>query len=509
MFIDKMLLGKNVPEYAEEAVYPSTTFRRLRCTKKHCSDVCVYNKDMRSKNNEWEFWAFLLSEKKMDGCYVLKQIGEINDELRFSVWIKLSGARYIKSEFDFSYIIGTGNDTVSREAKKCSAQKNTDSILKIDQMAVKNILASNKISKNDNEREVFCIYKNISKYIEITDNNDLNYLLRFIAYIFDHSHSTQNNSFYFIYILLEKYNMKYIFLPAKYTFDELKKNIKKDYDFIYENGLNFIREFVLKCISENKNIFDKILDLSVCLKENGLFEIIQWIIDQSGISLKEIKTNETKNDNKEIQKSSSESTNVKNIKIDSKITEKKDSSKENNDKSNVKTQDTNENTTKKNNLETNNQKQNISDIIKQNVKELIEFITKDLFTLFQKLQTHLISIKEINDNFEIISPKDTKEETYFDFLVIQEQCLKAQEAMKTEMEDKIINLTTENKSLNNKNTNLTERINNMEHEISYYQNNIVTDIKKRLQESRKKIDDLEEENLNLKAELVKVKKQSS
>lgn len=89
-------------------------------------------------------------------------------------------------------------------------------------------------------------------------------------------------------------------------------------------------------------------------------------------------------------------------------------------------------------------------------------------------------------------------ESYFDFLVIQNESIKAHEDMKTRLVDKIKKLEESKKELEGKNQNLADNLGTMEAELMIFNEKYVVELKGILESLRSRCEQLESENRRMK-----------
>jgi hypothetical protein len=93
------------------------------------------------------------------------------------------------------------------------------------------------------------------------------------------------------------------------------------------------------------------------------------------------------------------------------------------------------------------------------------------------------------------------EETYFDFLIVQNELIKAQEEIKRALGERILSLERERDELILQNDNLASASNVMEEELRECQEGYASEIKRMLYESKGLCERYEQENLELKRKL--------
>ncbi|KAF7683230.1 hypothetical protein TCON_1562 [Astathelohania contejeani] len=437
-FIEKLLLGKHLPKYSEEASYPSETHRKFWCAQKHCTEACKYNQAQKSMREDWEFWAFYLSEKYINPLEFVKKSRQINNELRFSLWVASAKAKELNAIY---------SDDISQE----------DS----DKYLVNEIL---NICRNDDkecEHDIFKIYKNL----DVEDNGI--WIISLIRHIYNQQHSTTILTFKLMKILIEECGL-----------NNLEKNCKKYLDSEYVDKFKafiFVNRFIENMCTGQPDVMNYILDLIFPIRKSSFYDILNWLLTNNKEKIYKLLDDEHSIDDKDSTESHINSVSST------------DSSVSSNNKNN--------------NVDINN-----SDNIADNISNiLIEYIIPSNHR--NALRFYLLQKKFTIVESEISPKKNVKPiDQYFDVLVIQNECAKAQEDLKNELNSKIKHLEKENIELKNRNHNLHEGTKEMEAEIIDFQENLVKEIKKMLYDSKAQCEELQKENINLKEELHKLKK---
>lgn len=91
-------------------------------------------------------------------------------------------------------------------------------------------------------------------------------------------------------------------------------------------------------------------------------------------------------------------------------------------------------------------------------------------------------------------------ESYFDFLVIQNESIKAHEDMKMRLADKIKQLEETNRELEGRNENLADNVETMEAELKIFNEKYVVELKGILESLRARCEQLESENRRIRGE---------
>jgi RecG-like helicase len=121
-----------------------------------------------------------------------------------------------------------------------------------------------------------------------------------------------------------------------------------------------------------------------------------------------------------------------------------------------------------------------------------------------KLKDFLRKKKNILKEVETVT-KNT-EPTYYDFLVVQNETIKAQEHIKEEYITKITELENKNKELESSLEHFKEISTSLEEELTDYQDNYVKEISRLLDDTKKENDVLQKEILKLRDELCRNKR---
>jgi hypothetical protein len=100
-----------------------------------------------------------------------------------------------------------------------------------------------------------------------------------------------------------------------------------------------------------------------------------------------------------------------------------------------------------------------------------------------------------------VEEAEQTEETYFDFLIVQDELIKGQEEIKRRLSEKILRLEKERDDLSLQNGSLIDANNAMEEGLRECQEGYVSEIKKMLYESKRTCEKYERENLELKYKL--------
>ncbi|KAM0677264.1 hypothetical protein BDAP_002125 [Binucleata daphniae] len=610
-FLDRLLLGKNIPAYTDTSHFPSSTYKARRCLKKHCTDACFVKKDF-----EWEFWAFFLSEKEVQRTQLMKKMNTLTKDLRFSVWYKLSGARniFVKINIQFEihksdrklvdFILETCrirsvSDIISKnDIEKCiflvyrniydifyeknennaeNVEKdNIDSKIELDvekkvekdtEMKIKNLEDSKKIRADNESIDLYSVktkkneYENMINEINnniFTDNCVDEELVMLIDYMFKKNHSSLTNVFKLLYVFFIRLGFDKIFLCDITNKSDVAKSLNTDYFTKLQRStrFGFIKVFIRYMIENDPEVLDQVLDLSLCFSASSFCEIVGFLIKHTEPEISEIINNEEKSYEKNIGQTkhhNAKQHNAKqhNVKQHNTKHEDKDNKEhiekiDNNNVNNI----VNHNTKKHNNFKnelleahekiTNKSKSslisdikrseniakqsdNVDDQMQQNdiaikyffTKEEIEekqnnmnlAIAKVLYKYLRentndKLEQIRKSLKPQKiDALEIEEFETCKNEEYFDFLVVQNESVKAQVGLKSDLFSKLETMNHENEKLILQNTNLKESIETLESELKEFEQKYLNELKSMLVEASNKNAVLEKENEKLKKKL--------
>lgn len=605
-FLDKLLLGKNIPSHTDTSNFPSSTYRIRKCLKKHCSDACFAKKDF-----DWEFWAFFLSEKEVQRSHVMKKIKTLSPDLRLSVWYKLLGARNVSSkinqQFDvvksdrklvdfilelcrsrsvsdvitsenlekdiflvyrnlFDIFYKQSNDgldkqsfktsefvpihngsTASNKSKAVNFRARSESQETFEQL--KNEISATKTLEN-NEREssealdLFSVKPlkrendRISEALVTTNQiytNDFvdEELILLIDYMFKKDHSKVTNVFRLLYVFFVRLGFDDIFLMTVTKSSNITRTLDLQYYKLLQEttDFRFIKTFLRYTIEKDSKLLDTILDLSLCFSSSSFCEILGFCIKHcedkiTGIINKEvIKRNETikntaeqENQAAAQEKDAVSSNNLdknKNFKDElleahEKITRKTKSSVfENQNMSNkpVSKQTPNQTNSTKQNSDNNcinNLPKEILDRINCDIaKVLYNFLKEDTTEKLDQMRKNLKPQKI--DALEIDNGESSRNEDYFDFLIVQNESVKAQTGLKSDLVKRLEILNTENENLLLQNHNLKENLATLETGLKEFNDKYLIELKKMLEEANKKNQVLEKEVENLKVTIEKQK----
>ncbi|EPR78338.1 hypothetical protein SLOPH_1793, partial [Spraguea lophii 42_110] len=201
--------------------------------------------------------------------------------------------------------------------------------------------------------------------------------------------------------------------------------------------------------------------------------------------------------------------NIMNTEIESKVNiDNKDNNENNNDFSNSNSNNENNNdidsiasnkiTDNTKNLFSNkNMKNKLIDVLSSYIiRKILKINTKHFLQYINKK-----SIMNKIDNNKIYTSID-----YFDFLMVQNKMVEEQITLVNSFKDKIAMLEKENGRMKSSVYNLQERNSVFEEELSEYQDHLVSGLKEIIKENKEKIDSLESENIKLKEEMIKNRK---
>lgn len=90
-WIEKLVSGRDTSTDADISRYPSRTYRRVLCSRQHCTEACY-------KVEYYRFWALFFSQTAIDYNGLLLNIPHMSDAMRFQVYLKCLGRRSIPEE---------------------------------------------------------------------------------------------------------------------------------------------------------------------------------------------------------------------------------------------------------------------------------------------------------------------------------------------------------------------------------------------------------------------------
>ncbi|AFN83808.1 hypothetical protein EROM_091940 [Encephalitozoon romaleae SJ-2008] len=145
-----------------------------------------------------------------------------------------------------------------------------------------------------------------------------------------------------------------------------------------------------------------------------------------------------------------------------------------------------------------------------NIESVPEFLYKqtggnDLreWIKFMSIRSNLEKLGDVFDSERLETPVgvDRREETYFDFLVVQNEAIKAQEMMKIEASERLNSLQEERNELYAQKINLMKACSSLESDLKEYQEEYVKKVEEMLHDVEDKCERYEKENKELKAKL--------
>jgi hypothetical protein len=301
-----------------------------------------------------------------------------------------------------------------------------------------------EVVQRDTERHVFNIYKSLS----LGHGDEFKGIIMFIRHILSLEYSTPRLAFSVIYEFLEGFGLKTILwtnkeVGAKY----LKKILEQDYYEKLEKKTKFIflRLLIEGLCETYPVVLNNILDISISFESSSLLEIFGWLLESCRPEVLKLVDDHADEDNN-------------------------------------------------NSYEV--------------CKALAEFLCKYLSDSFNSKRNDVIEMlrkKNLRDIEKRTDNTNEKDEKYFDFLIVQNECVKAQEEMRTTLSNEISVLKGENVELKRRNENLHEAIQTMELELNEFQETLIKDITRMLNESKTRCNKLEEENISLKSQIHKLK----
>ncbi|KAF9762479.1 hypothetical protein NGRA_1977 [Nosema granulosis] len=411
-FLDNLILGKNTPRYADESTFPSRTYKKNLCRKKHCGAQCV-----RDSYNDWEYWAVFLTSKPINRTELSNKILNMKSCLRFGVWLRL-----IRDENNYNY-------NLPEQDKKLEDQKLVEMIL------------TKFRNKNIDEEELF----NILVSVFNRSKTNLELLLDFVYNILDLPFANLHN----LREILEDFNCKYkleeIFIK---DVDQLESDKQIDVDHKDVEQIDVEHKNVEEIDVDHKNVEQIDVDhKNVEQIDNTFILFVEFLISKDFIYFCRI--------------------------IDLMLCFANSTFKETI------------------NFFLASEHGNFKSLLSvQNLERLKDYFSKKSDTIASCTST------------PISSP------TYYDFIVVQNETIKAQENIKKEFLCKLEELENRNKELSSSLQHFKEVSSSLEEELADYQDGYVKDILRMLDEHKTKNDELEREVLRLKEELCRTKRKT-
>lgn len=400
-FLDNLILGYNTPKYADEAMFPSRTYKKPICNKKHCSTMCT-----TKLFAEFEFWAYVLSEKKLNRDDVRKNICTVRNDLRFSIWIKCSGCRDERVELQSISPSKTEDDAVE--------EKNREWIMGVedgrmnDRALVTFILDACKGTDQNNQEMIFNISKNIDESFPGITRFKL--LVMFVKHILELPYADPLLAYKLIYVLMKSYNFKDIFKDvAACPKDSLDEGHGLETNGDAVNAGKFWRYLIV----DHQSTFDQMVDLLLCHENADVTSVPDFLRDQTQCN---------------------------------------------------------------------------------DVEKWIKFVSA-------RSNIEMLCKTFAKKICKPVEARRGSEETYFDFLVVQNELIKAQENIRMELSEKIRELKDERNELCLQKDNLVNACNCLEAELKEFQEGYVSEVKQMLYDTKTQCERYEKENMELKSRL--------
>lgn len=383
-WLDNILKPKNKPTQCNTAQYPSRTFRKILCSQPHCTDACF-----RPHTDPYRFWALFLAQRHIDYDGLFANIASIPSNIRFSAYLHVLMAGCTVKE------IGAAEGEIVKEG-----DEDERDIIDRDSELVKKIFYK---CRGIDPEGIFKIYKAIEREYPVDAN-----LLEIMCILADLPEAEEHALYNILRRLIEEHGLITAFGNGEEDNGvvESKKDDKK----------------------ENKD--ESLKDRE---EDNGVVE------------------------NKKDDKKEGKDENLK----ESNQSDTKDDDKKNNIKNNRKCNSLPPETIKK-----------IWSIILKDKKDIFIQITDLVISLnctYAQIMnrasaislykdaapiTTVLASKANNHYYSMLKnsskPKPKKritKESYFDFIVIQNELIKAQENIKNQLNERIAQLEDENRSL--------------------------------------------------------------
>lgn len=245
-------LFKSNKTYAEQDCYPDKAYRRALCTRKHCTENCEGNIDA------YKFWALFLAGEKFKPEELKEKINLVPYKLRMLVYAKFSGElKVVDSNAYNFYLKDVNNKKLGKVKKKedneevIQQAKYVKKKLDEDKRLVIDIFKLCKKYKYKNEEDIFNIYKSLSKNFNV-DKLVLQLIFNFIKM----PGAIRDNVYTLMVFCFSALNLNIFFEnDEQITFEE-KENINKSFDS------NELEENISKNGSYN-NLFDAESDAKI------------------------------------------------------------------------------------------------------------------------------------------------------------------------------------------------------------------------------------------------------
>ncbi|KAL6121075.1 hypothetical protein NUSPORA_02066 [Nucleospora cyclopteri] len=484
-----LFFGKKNNTNALQGGYPTRKYIQVMCTRKHCTEAC------ENKNDLYKFWSLLLAGSEINQPDLIKYIKNIPEKLRFAVYVKLTGKLRNVDKNEYTNYIKAASNTAKglfslKKAKLPSESEIQESnyvqpdgtyilmAIKRDKELLDDIFRfceKNKIL--DGEEDVFNIYKKLGKDYKINKE-----ILNLICRIKTMPLSNIDG----IYTIID-HLYRYCGLEEFVDVDESlmitfePENTNNDESIELDVGN---KKLLVNKAEEFKNLEYKMEECSNEEKEDSTDSFSSNSLE------KNIKKNEQLNNNESYNELFDESSTIKTYKKIEKKTKKNEQLNNNesynelfDESSTIKTYKKIEKKTKKNEQLNNNESYNelfdesstiktykkIEGTVEPDIKykEIFKIILKFDFSTFititdiavttnltykevilraaefsdSNTSDSIIKVLAARSNFKYYTPiprKDPVEPermktTYFDFLLIQNELIKAQENIRSSL----------------------------------------------------------------------------
>lgn len=519
--LEKLLLGTDLP--SEQGIFPGSI---KTCLKKHCTSECI-----KKKHYEWEFFALFLANKGTKN-ELIANLKKLHNDLRIAIYQKcVPTNRYLKFNVVFKdfqsevadYIIKScydvgDNDVIFniymnivedlKENEQClrnvikrdkelvlhTSSKIKNKEKRVDKRDTKKIIISEIVDENSfkSEDPKVVDYKilipAIKKIYSISYDQHATYKLIYVL-VFESRFFDSYSSFYKLFIsYLVRKDAFFKFLDVLFAtnctahklFTMIVEDIwdigSKEHEYIFYDQYNDTVEIK---VDEN-NCKDKEISDKIKTSLNA--------IDTAGQSGKNMTNTQNVNKKKveDVHKQKNLSgADFKGIHAEDTIPTKKDTV----DKIMAKTSICGT----KSSLET---------IINSSVKKApnIHKFKEILFYILDKILMYIdLSLLSKTEKLRsLIKPETPKisgktKETFFDFLVIQNKTIEAQENIKNSLLCEIYKLRSEISNLRKQNDNLKKENKNLEAELDNFQNGVTRRMKEIIENEKNENEKLKRE----------------
>ncbi|EOB11249.1 hypothetical protein NBO_1351g0001 [Nosema bombycis CQ1] len=237
-FLDNLILGKNTPLYADESTFPSKTYKKNLCRKKHCDKNCL-----KYAGEDWDFWAMVLSCKPLDKSEIGNRILNMKECMRYSVWYRMC------SDIKMDNNDREGN--VIDDPEVIQHEQRDKEILKL-------ILKRFRYKEIDEEKLFEMIIQTLN------DNSiNINIFLDFIYNILDMPYA----------------DLIYLKVILKFMNDKLK--LFELFSHQNNEDQDVLNNFIEYLVKNNFDFFSKIIDLILCYQNTTFREAMLYFVDEN------------------------------------------------------------------------------------------------------------------------------------------------------------------------------------------------------------------------------------